>query len=228
MRTFRKARWIVVAGVLAAVAASVSYAAIPSLNGTISACLDAKGTLKVIDVDAGGSCAANNQLLAWNQTGPQGNPGPQGQQGAQGAQGEQGPQGAPGPSDAYFRRVADVVIPGLYLERTIATVDLPAGKYVILASVRLHNPLAWMKHKCSLTAGTYYEEQEVETGIQVNQVKIVNIEGRMTWTTAHEFASPETVSLKCSSLSGQTLVKRPVITAIKVGKLFNVGVFGPS
>src|SRR5438093_8667590 len=84
MRVFRKARLVVALGVVAAVAAGVSYAAIPSSNGTISACLDAKGGLKVIDVETGGTCGANTKLLTWNQQGPPGTPGPKGDPGTPG------------------------------------------------------------------------------------------------------------------------------------------------
>jgi hypothetical protein len=64
---------------LAAVAATASaYAAIPSANGTISACKDLKGSLKVIDTEAGQACNNNQQLLTWNQQGPAGQPGQDG------------------------------------------------------------------------------------------------------------------------------------------------------
>jgi hypothetical protein len=70
-----KALTIIAATALLAIAAGVSYAAIPGSNGTISACKDSKGALKVIDADAGQSCADGQQLLTWNQRGPQGEPG---------------------------------------------------------------------------------------------------------------------------------------------------------
>jgi hypothetical protein len=44
---------ILVVAALLVVAAGVSYAAIPSSNGTISACKDNKGQLRVIDAEAG-------------------------------------------------------------------------------------------------------------------------------------------------------------------------------
>ncbi len=96
MRIFSRARWVVALGAVAAVAAGVSYAAIPSSNGTISACLDAGGGLKVIDVDTGGACSAGKQLITWNQQGPQGIQGPQGPAGPQGSAGPQGPAGLSG------------------------------------------------------------------------------------------------------------------------------------
>lgn len=82
---------IPVVAALAVIAAGVSYAAIPSSNGVISACKDNKGILKVIDAEAGQTCNANQQLLTWNQ---QGQPGPQGSAGPQGPSGPQGPAGS--------------------------------------------------------------------------------------------------------------------------------------
>jgi hypothetical protein len=66
--------------------ASVSYAAIPASNGTISACKDSKGALKVIDTEAGQACASNQQLLTWSQQGPAGPAGPEGAPGISGYQ----------------------------------------------------------------------------------------------------------------------------------------------
>jgi hypothetical protein len=74
-----KKRYVVlVAAALLAVAAGAGYAAIPGSSGTISACKDNKGVLRVIDAEAGQSCGNNQQLLTWNQQGPagaQGEPG---------------------------------------------------------------------------------------------------------------------------------------------------------
>lgn len=68
---------------LGAGAVGIGYAAIPAANGTISACKDNKGALKVIDAEAGQSCASKQQLLTWNQQGPAG---PQGTTGISGLQ----------------------------------------------------------------------------------------------------------------------------------------------
>ena len=58
------------AAALLIVAAGAGYAAIPASNGTISACKDNKGALRVIDAEAGQTCNTNQQLLTWNQHGP--------------------------------------------------------------------------------------------------------------------------------------------------------------
>jgi hypothetical protein len=80
-----KKRILSVAAALLTVGAGVSYAAIPSSDGVISACKDGQGRLKVIDAEAGQECPSNQQLLAWNQQGPA------------------GPQGPPGPASSVGR-----------------------------------------------------------------------------------------------------------------------------
>jgi hypothetical protein len=98
----------VAAGVLAGAVMSggLAFAAIPSADGTITACytrnaglLTARGSLRVVDSTS--HCQSNETALSWSERGPQGPQGPQGvagDQGPQGAQGIQGPQGAPGPT----------------------------------------------------------------------------------------------------------------------------------
>jgi len=76
-----RGRIALIVSVLVAALAGASYAAIPATDGTISACRDQKGTLKVIDAEAGQTCSGSQQPLAWNQqgpTGPEGPPGPAG------------------------------------------------------------------------------------------------------------------------------------------------------
>lgn len=60
-----------VAAAVAAVA-GVAYGAIPSANGTITACVDSKGAVKVIDAEAGATCGAGKQTLTWNKQGKDG------------------------------------------------------------------------------------------------------------------------------------------------------------
>ena len=79
-------RAALVVAALATCVVGVSYAAIPAATGTISACKDNKGTLKVIDAEAGQTCNANQQLVSWNQQGPAGAQGPAGQDGVSGRQ----------------------------------------------------------------------------------------------------------------------------------------------
>ncbi len=57
-------------------------------TGVIHSCRkNNTGDLRVIDIDAGQTCAGNETALNWNQTGPQGPAGPQGPPGPAGALG---------------------------------------------------------------------------------------------------------------------------------------------
>ena len=102
MKTTIKTQWITAAigSVAAAIGAGVlvtAFADIPNADGTVSACiaktahtagngggsiLDRKGTLRAIDVAAGETCLADEQLLVFNVQGPQGIQGIQGEPGA--------------------------------------------------------------------------------------------------------------------------------------------------
>jgi hypothetical protein len=84
----RRASSLIVAAV--AVGATVAYATIPDAGGTIHACYDIrKGTLRVVDTDAGQTCGSTERALVWSQTGPQ------------------GPMGPAGPSDSVVTHVPD-------------------------------------------------------------------------------------------------------------------------
>lgn len=52
--------------------ASVAYGNVPASDGTITACVDNKGAVKVIDAEAGQVCGPSRQTLTWNQEGPAG------------------------------------------------------------------------------------------------------------------------------------------------------------
>lgn len=76
-----------------------ALATIPDSGGVIHGCYSAKdGTLRVIDTDAGQTCAKGETALSWNQQGPQGPAGPTGPAGPAGPQGSPGPQGPAGVS----------------------------------------------------------------------------------------------------------------------------------
>ena len=72
---YRRLGQIGVAGAAAvAVAgiASVAYGHVPSSDGTITACVDNKGAVKIIDAEAGQVCGPSRQTISWNEEGPAG------------------------------------------------------------------------------------------------------------------------------------------------------------
>ena len=223
----RKKLTYAVAGALAAFAlGSAAFAAIPGSGGVINGCYDKQsGQLRVTDPQAGTpkSCTDKETALDWNQQGPQGIQGPKGEPGAQGVPGPQGPQGDAGPSDAFVKRAPDGYVSGSWYPYDIASLDLPQGKYVISANATLHHSeYAGVRHQCTLAAGNDKDVGEVETGIQTNPVKIQLQDAGISLTTVHEFTLGwgGTVSLTCRGMNaGQTTVKNPVITAIKVQNL---------
>ena len=75
--------------------ATLAYAAIPGTAGLITACVSNVGfngqhLLTLLDTSQRSACGQGENLIAWNQTGPQGPAGPTG------AQGPKGDTGAPG------------------------------------------------------------------------------------------------------------------------------------
>ncbi len=92
------------AGVLAAITASVSFAAIPDAGGVIHACYNAEGSnpsgaLRVIDTASTANtakCQRYEKPLNFNQTGPAGAQGIQGAKGLPGSNGTNGTNGTDG------------------------------------------------------------------------------------------------------------------------------------
>jgi hypothetical protein len=82
---------------LAVVGTVGAVATIPDASGTIHACYDKKGGLRVID-SATATCDKKETALNWSQSGAPGPAGPPGPQGAAGAPGPAGAQGPPGPA----------------------------------------------------------------------------------------------------------------------------------
>lgn len=131
-------RTIVVPALALALLASAgaASAAIPSADGTISACKDSKGGLKVIDVDAGQTCKDSQQVLTWNLAGPAGPAGPSGPAGPAGPLGDTGPAGPPGPagpSNGY--RTFTLGTSFGSQPQAVASLQLPLGDYILLAKL---------------------------------------------------------------------------------------------
>jgi hypothetical protein len=134
-----------ITALLVIVGATVAFAAIPhSATGVITGCRhNSTGALRVIDAEAGATCAGNETQLTWNQTGPAG---PQSLTELFRVQGSQGPLLQPNESATVRARCPDgkAVISGGYsslqvpviIERSIpdrVSVSVDTGEWVIIA-----------------------------------------------------------------------------------------------
>ena len=144
--------------IVAVAAGSTAFAAIPDAGGVIHSCYDKQsGQLRIYDSQTNlpKGCGAKETALSWNQQGPQGpkgDTGPQGPQGPagpagptgptgpQGQQGEKGDQGDPGPAGpatlptVYVTWAGQTAVPNSQVPVDVATLDLPAGKYLLSAT----------------------------------------------------------------------------------------------
>lgn len=216
----RKTKNLMTGGALAALFVSatgaVALASIPAAGGVINGCyttanslLAAKGSLRVID--DGERCRANERALPWNQIGPQGDPGepgPAGPPGADGAAGEQGPRGEPGPSVAYsagrggYQFVGDA-------DTVIASVDVPAGSYVLQASATASNI-----HDLKGSSGFCLINDRHRSDFALPNA--VGMQTSVTQIGVRVFAEPTTVRVICKS-SGNTGFGDARIVATLVG-----------
>src|SRR6266508_3793074 len=102
----RRTTTLIIGIVVGAALWGTALAAIPDAGGVIHGCYKPSDEkLRVIDTEAGRTCASNETALSWNQTGPQG---PTGPTGATGASGATGPQGPAGPIPTYERQFKEV------------------------------------------------------------------------------------------------------------------------
>ena len=145
-----------VVAVIAIAAASTAFAAIPDAGGLIHSCFKKsapnQGTLRLIDTAKSEACGNNETSLNWNQQGPQG---PQGLKGDTGPQGQQGAQGPAGPATlptAYITRVGNTALPNSDVQLTIASLNLPAGNYLVSVTAAVDKTVgaSRLEAECSL------------------------------------------------------------------------------
>ena len=122
MKARLKKRTLLVLGAVAAllaIAAGVSYAAIPAQDGTISSCTQKVAGiryLRLIDVDKGETCKSTEQVLSWNKQGPAGAP------------------GSPGSGNAYYAKLPiNAPLSDDWETAAVASLTLPAGNYIVSA-----------------------------------------------------------------------------------------------
>jgi hypothetical protein len=133
-------------------------------------------------------------------------------------QGPPGPQGLTGPSGTshvYFDH--DFVYPVSIFSGAIASVDVPAGSYAIIASVELNSiggNAAMEEMLCDLIAEGDLQESVHEIDKDGDRGDIVD---HATLHLTHTFSAPGTIEVKCSP-SPEVAVGAS-ITAFKVDKI---------
>ena len=210
-----------------ALAGGVAYATIPDSQGVIHACYaKSGGALRVVDATVT-NCKTAETSLTWNQAGVPGQPGPQG---TSGATGPQGPQGEPGPGTDVFAGFYDgpVDLPLFttpFVPVPIAQLQLPAGKYVITASVDVNNlfPTADDAATCELHAGADFDRGSPTLTAPNPSSGIAFSAARVSLIVVHQFDAPGVAEMRCGHLSatepGQWRFLK--IVAIRVTNLSN-------
>jgi hypothetical protein len=172
-----------VISVIALVAAlgGVAYSAIPDAGGVIHGCYaNTRGAVRVIDSAA--SCDPGETALNWSQQGPAG---------PTGATGPQGPEGPPGQPPAFTKSVAKVSVDDNIGFVEVARLDVPAGRYVIIAKTVA---LAPGSKSFGLTIGGCWL-----------RVGVAGTNGQLAVEQASDFSSASLVTGAGVGFSGATL-----------------------
>ena len=196
-----------------AVLASAAWAAIPDAGGTIQACADRDGRLRVIDTEAGRTCKSSEKRLSWAAaTDPPPAPPP--------------PPPSPPPAqlpDAFVAlRGATASVQPTDEVAEITKLDLPAGNYVVTAKARLgsqgtaaDNPV---RVSCSLEPGSPANDF---AGLLLAPVGSPGEAQVITLLVSKELSEAGSVRLACSA-SGNVKgasVSEAVVRAVEVGTI---------
>jgi hypothetical protein len=181
---------VAVIAVAAIAAGTTAFAAIPDAGGVIHACYDSKtGALRLLDTPTNGfslSCAPKEAGLTWNQQGPKGD------------KGNKGDKGDPGPSDGYAVLTAQPLDPVVTLtvgsSKVVATLNLPAGKYLVSAKAWLRSDDAiGSNNTCKLNlpnGGFDFQDAETRGGVGIYDAPV-------SLARPYETASAAQVNLTC-------------------------------
>jgi hypothetical protein len=201
--------------------ATAVQASIPDASGVIHSCYNNSlahgnptGALRVIDTTkANGNCASWETPLNWNQ------------RGTTGQRGVTGPTGPPGSGTATTVTAAESAAIPLTAALTgtdLATLDLPAGSFVIFARA-VYSPVGSVANfiaECKLTAGTDTDPANGARILFGTHNGDLADASAITMNVLHTFASPGSATLNCgTSLAQPSQVQDVRITAIQVGAI---------
>ena len=140
---------------------------------------------------------------------------PAGPQGPKGDIGPRGPQGDSGPSNGYIHAysAAPVMIDSAQ-GAVVASIDLPAGKYLVFAKTGVASSTATgVLVQCTLTAPNAYDYSAFELYNGSVETATTSLNIGVTLTAAGQ------ANLWCRGLAQSTWAKDYTLSAIKVGQL---------
>lgn len=144
--------------------------------------------------------------------------GPAGADGTNGTDGTDGTDGAPGPvgpSHTYQVTGADI---GFETSTVVATLELPAGKYLVTGRVWVTNS-AGEYAECDLVASADGEATGTFTRDFMRVASGTNDQTPVVTTLVHEFPAAGVVKSHCLGELSSGQAQRPTITAIEVGAI---------
>src|SRR5215217_501385 len=214
--------------VAALLVAAAGFVAAQDSNVIIGCSDKSTGALRILKSGTT-TCRTNENLISWNQVGPQGQQGAAGPKGDTGAAGPQGPKGDTGatgprgPSDAYVtERGADVALSDLVStpgHTPVANLfDLPAGKYLLSFSLEVFNVSPQPTQvECFVTGAgpmSSFWTNQLEGRSDVNDNLDI-----IASTVPINLASTQTVTLECGAPVAQTRARHIQMTALRVETL---------
>lgn len=193
---------------------------------TVKACQKKKGgALRVISGKA--KCNKKTEKsLSWNTTGPAGKNGANGTNGASGTNGtngtngkdgKNGTDGGRGPSNAFYVGPDGAVASLDNTNKVLATLNLPAGTFVLFGRVTIQRGVTGGETDCSLRRdGTQVASFYNVLAPSPSPNAFV---GGLSSFTGLTLAAPATITLTCKDITSTAIVSEPRIAAIQVESL---------
>jgi hypothetical protein len=197
-----------------------SYAAVTLPTNSVGSAQIKRGGVKASDIAANAVRSAtvkDHSLLGKDFKAGELPAGPQGPSGAKGA------NGANGAAAGFTDAVASRTLATFSGEQTIATLNLPAGDYLLSAKMWLENPTGGaVIPACFLRAGSDFDE--TRAFLEVNGGGSSNA-AALPFELGHTFAAPGAVTLTCDVVGvAGVLAQDPRISAVQVQTLTRSGI----
>jgi hypothetical protein len=203
--SYGKITVVVIAVAAVAVIASAAWAAIPDASGTIHACADRDGRLRVIDTENGKTCKSSEKRLSWSAAAP---PPP--------------PPARQLPDAFVAIRGASFAVQPTGEFTKVMKLDLPAGNYVVTAKAQvasrgtaLDDPV---RVHCSLEQGSPANDFAALLLAPVGHPGEAKV---MSLLVSKELAEAGSVHLTCSAAENEmgAQISEVVIRAVEVGTI---------